>query len=76
MMILDSKISAVRVDENSSLTLVLSDGRVIAIQGMNEEWDESWLLELPVDDPDRDQWSIVCDSQGLIGGRFPGPAAV
>jgi hypothetical protein len=76
MMMLDSEITAVRVDEDSNLTLILSDGKIIAIQGINEEWEESWLLELPVDDPDRDQWSIVCDDQGLIDGRFPGPFTV
>ena len=76
MMMLDSEIFEVRVDEDSNLMLVLSNGQTIAIQGVNEEWEESWFLELPVDDPDRDQWSIVCDSQGHIYGRFPGPVAI
>jgi hypothetical protein len=73
---LDSEISRINVDENSNITIVLSDERVMTIEGMNEDWEESWLLELPIDDPDRDQWSIVCDSQGLIAGRFPGPVSV
>jgi hypothetical protein len=38
-------------------------------------WDESWFLELPADDPDRDHWQIVCESQGIIGGKFPTPTA-
>lgn len=62
------------VDENSNLTLVLSDGRVMRVQRINQEWEESWFLELPIDDIDRDQWSIVCDSEGHIAGRFPGSA--
>jgi hypothetical protein len=73
MTMLDCEISEVRVDESSNLALVLSDGRVIAVQGRNEEWEESWFLELPVDDPDRDLWSVVCDSEGLIAGSFPTP---
>ncbi len=76
MMMLGCEISAIRANKNSDLTLVLSDGRLVTIAGTNEEWAESWFLELPVDDPDRDQWTIVCDSQGLIGGSFPGFAAV
>ena len=71
MMMLGIEISAVRVDENSALTLALADGRTLTVEGVNEEWGESWFLELPVDDPNRDQWSIICDSQGLISGRFP-----
>jgi hypothetical protein len=71
IMMLDSGISRADVDENSNITIALSDGRVMTVQGKNEEREESWFLELPVDDPDRDQWSIVCDSQGLIAGRFP-----
>jgi hypothetical protein len=74
MTILDNGISKLRVDEDGTLALVLLDGRVIAVQGTNEELEESWFLELPVDDPDRDQWSIVCDSEGLIVGKFPDPS--
>ena len=73
IMMLDSEISRVEVGENSNISLVLADGRAMTVQGTNEEWEESWLLELPIDDPDRDQWSIICDSRGLIGGRFPNP---
>lgn len=73
LMMLDNQISAVRVNEKSDLTLVLSDGRLLTVQGKGGEWEESWFLELPVDDPDRDKWSIVCDSQGSISGRFPRP---
>ena len=71
---LDRKIVAVRVGEDSELTLALSDGSSIVVQGIGGGWDESWILELPIDDPDRDQWQIVCESQGLIGGKFPLPS--
>jgi hypothetical protein len=70
---LNTIISAVRVSEESELTLELSDGSSIVVQGIGGEWDESWILELPADDPDRDQWQIICESQGLIGGRVPKP---
>lgn len=68
---LNEEILAVRVSEDSDLTLDLSDGSSIVVQGIGGGWDESWILELPVDDPDRHQWQIVCESQGLIGGKFP-----
>ncbi len=72
MMLLDIEISTVRVDETGRLTLVLSDERLLTIDGVNDAREEGWFLELPVDDPDRDQWKIICDSQGQISGRFPG----
>lgn len=71
IMLLDNEILDVSVNEHGDLALVLSDGRVMTAEGANEEWEESWFLELPIDDPDRDQWSIICDSQGRITGRFP-----
>ena len=76
MLLLGIEILEVRVDENGGLTLVLSDGRLLIVEGLNEEWEESWFLELPVDDPDRERWSIICDSQGKISGRFPEPKSV
>ena len=53
IMMLDSEISRADVDENSNITIALSDGRIMTVQGTNEEWEESWFLELPVNDPDR-----------------------
>jgi hypothetical protein len=70
---LGKEISAVTVSKNSDLILGLSDGSSIIVSGVGGGWDESWLLELPADDPDRGQWEIVCESQGIIGGRFPIP---
>jgi len=68
---LGKQISNVSVSEKSDLIMNLSDGSPIVVQGIGSSWDESWILELPADDPDRDQWSIICDSQGLVGGKFP-----
>jgi hypothetical protein len=73
MTILGNRISAARVNEQSDLLLNLTDGRSITVQGIGGKWEENWFLELPVDDPARDKWSIVCDSQGTIGGTFPAP---
>lgn len=73
MMLLGCGIATIRLDESSGLTLVLSDGRLLTVAGINEDWEESWFLELPVDDPDRDEWSIICDCNGRIAGRFPHP---
>jgi hypothetical protein len=74
IMLLHSQVSRVVVRENSDLTLVLSDGRELTVRGSGGEWDECWFLELPVDDIDRDEWSIVCDSEGCIAGKYPGSA--
>ncbi|UWZ84341.1 hypothetical protein [Occallatibacter riparius] len=71
MTMLGLGISSLRVNESGGLTLILSDGRVVNIQGTNPEWAESWFLELPIDDVDRDQWSLICDSEGHITGTYP-----
>ena len=71
MMLLDCDISGVHIDQDGSLTLILSDGRSLKINGKNDDWEESWFFELPVDDPDREQWLVVCDSEGNIAGKFP-----
>jgi hypothetical protein len=68
---LGKEISAATVGENSELRVDISDGSSIVAPGIGGGWDEAWILELPVDDPDRDKWQIVCESQGRIGGKFP-----
>ncbi len=68
---LGSTISTLNVGDDSTLNLELSDGSSMKVQGVGGGWDESWMLELPVDDPDRDQWKIICESQGIIGGTIP-----
>jgi hypothetical protein len=69
-----AKILAVGLDGDQNLRLDLSDGRYLTVQSVGGDWTESWFLELPVDDPDRDQWSIVCDSaEGAIYGKVPAP---
>ena len=68
---LGKQISALRVGENCDLTLDISDGSSIVVQGTGGGWDEAWILEPPADDPELDKWQIVCESQGLIGGKIP-----
>lgn len=70
---LGNKIRRIEVGDDCTLTLELSDGSSLTVQGIGGGWDESWMLELPVDDPDRDQWQIICESHGIIGGTIPGP---
>jgi hypothetical protein len=68
---LGSSVLAVNVNMQGDLTLDLSDGDTITVQGVGGGWDESWFLELPLDDPDHDLWSIVCDSDASISAKFP-----
>jgi hypothetical protein len=71
MIKLGARILETSVNNNGDLTLILGDGSSLTVEGRGGQWEESWLLELPVDDPDRGRWSIVCDSQGMIGGSLP-----
>lgn len=68
---LGSFVKSIIVHETGDLSVEMSNGMRIFISGTGGEWEESWFLELPVDDPDRDKWAIVCDSSGLISGHYP-----
>jgi|SRR5579872_5904796 len=70
MQLLGREVTEIYVNGSSDLTLELVDER-ITVKGSDGEWEESWILDLPVDDPDRDLWTIICESDGRIYGRVP-----
>jgi hypothetical protein len=75
-MMFRTRIAAVEVNDSSDLKLDLSDGRTLTVRGIGGEEEESWFLELPVDDPHVRDWSIVYESvDGDVCGKFPEPTA-
>ena len=71
MTMLDKVISTVVVGEDGAVTLTFLNGQTLTVEGINEESEESWFLELPIDDPDLTRWSMVCDSLGHVSGEYP-----
>jgi hypothetical protein len=69
--LLESAIMDIYISPTGDLDISLSNGQVLHVQGAGGQWDESWFLELPADDPDRDKWSVICSSDGTIHVRTP-----
>ncbi len=68
---LESTVVDVYISQMGDLNISLSNGKQLHVQGANGMWEESWFLELPIDDPDRDKWSFICTSDGAIHIRSP-----
>jgi hypothetical protein len=68
---LESTIIDISISETGDLEISLSSGDKLHAQGAGGQWEESWFIELPADDPDRDKWSIICTSDGTIHIRLP-----
>jgi len=69
---LGATILDLKVTESGHLDIAISNGTKLHIEGRGGEWEESWILELLADDPDRDSWSVVCDSDGIVYAKWPG----
>jgi hypothetical protein len=59
------------ISQTGGLDISLSNGDELHVQGAGGQWEESWFLELPVDEPDREKWSIISTSDGTIHIRSP-----
>jgi hypothetical protein len=68
---LEAKILDICISQIGDLDISLSNGDELHVQGAGGQWDESWFLELPVDEPDREKWSIISTSDGTIHMRSP-----
>jgi hypothetical protein len=68
---LEAKILDICISQTGDLDISLSNGDELHVQGAGGQWDESWFLELPVDEPDREKWSIISTSDGTIHMRSP-----
>jgi len=69
---LEAKIVDIFISQTGDLDVSLSNGDELHVQGAGGQWEESWFLELPIDEPDREKWSIICMSDGAIHVRSPG----
>ena len=71
--LLGSTIVGLIVSELGNLEITFSNGEELYVSGAGGIWDEGWIFELPADDPDRERWSVVCDSGGIVYAKWPLP---
>lgn len=64
------------VDSSSNLRLLLSQGEVLTVQGVEPAWEFSWYLFVPSEIPGVDSWAVNCDSSGSLEGSWPQNAPI
>ena len=70
---LGSKISDVRVAFDGTLSILTTDNMSMTVPGVSQAFDYSWSVELPADDAQRNEWSLICETNGEVYGRVPVP---
>ena len=63
MLLMGSTIDHVRINEDGALSMFTSDSEVLTVEGTDDLWNESWILQQP---PDLGNLKIICDSQGSL----------
>lgn len=66
MLSIGSDITDVEILDDGTLILFTSDNEKITILGLEEVWEESWILTEAKDLPNASNKQIICDSQGKI----------
>ena len=66
-----AKIEDVVLHEDSTLTLVTSLHTEIHCSGKDNVFEESWIIDVPLDVPNHALWSVVCSSTRELFGRQP-----
>lgn len=68
---LEARILDICISQTGDMDISLSNGAELHVKGAGGQWDESWFLELPVDEPDREKWSVISMSDGTLHMRTP-----
>ena len=66
MLSIGSDITNVEILDDGTLILFTSDEEKITISGLEDVWEESWILTEAKDLPNASNKQIICDSQGKI----------
>ena len=67
-----ARIEDVALYDDSTLTLVTSLHANIHLSGKDDTFEESWSIDIPLDVPNHELWSVVCSDTGELFGRQPG----
>ena len=63
MLLMGANIHHVQIDGEGTLSIFTSDSEILTVEGIDDVWEESWILRQP---PDLGKLEIVCDSQGNL----------
>lgn len=66
MLALGALISNVELSHDGSLGLSTTDGELLFIPGLEDVWEESWILEELKDVVGPDAKSFICDASGKV----------
>lgn len=66
MMMLGAKISSVNLSEDGTLSIGTTDGDTLHLRGIEDVWDESWILSVKSELTETSDEEICCDSEGNI----------
>ena len=66
MLLLGATIREVNLLDDGSISIGTTDGETITVQGLEDVWEESWVLEEPREVAGDNAKSITCRSDGKI----------
>jgi hypothetical protein len=70
MIIGGREVTAVRVT-GGSLTIEVAGDEILVVPGTENEFEESWIVDVPPDVPNAALWSVVCTDRGEVYCRYP-----
>lgn len=66
-----AEVTDVSVCRNGTLHIATSRGKKLVLEGTDDVFEESWIIDVPRDVPNAEYWSVACDSGGSLYARFP-----
>lgn len=68
-------VSGSRVEDldvsDGNLSIRLGENDTLFVPGTEEEFEESWIADVPPDVPNAALWSVVCTDRGKVFCRYP-----
>jgi hypothetical protein len=64
------EVTDVRV-AGGSLTIEVAGDEILLVPGTEDEFEESWIVDVPPDVPNAALWSVVCTDRGEVHCRYP-----
>jgi len=66
MLLLGAMISEVELKGDGSISISTTDGETFTVLGIEDVWEESWVLTEPRDVAGEQARSIICSSEGSV----------
>ena len=66
MMMLGARITSVNLAEDGTLSIGTTDGDTLHLSGVEDIWDESWIISVKTELNEVGEKEICCDSEGNL----------